>query len=213
MAAKIIVVCAVALFAQAAFAQYSIGSGSYVSGNSVVDNDIIIGGGSGYGLGNGLALGTSGLALGSGSGYALGGGSAGVALGSGLGYSSGLGLSNGLGLSSGLGLSNGLGFSNNLGTIGVSAPSFGVGGLSTLNVAGSPLAITAISPIGPSGLAVASENVIEGVLTVTGQLPFLSAVAFEGALPTAGSGVATCGCGSGQVGIVSEGFGRPQIYY
>ncbi|XP_028171184.1 chorion class CB protein M5H4-like [Ostrinia furnacalis] len=80
-------------------------------------------------------------------------------------------------------------------------------------VSGGPLAVTAISPIGPSGLAVASENAIEGNLLVTGQLPFLSAVAFEGALPTAGSGVATCGCGSGQVGIVSEGFGRPSIYY
>ncbi|CAG9784773.1 unnamed protein product [Diatraea saccharalis] len=79
-----------------------------------------------------------------------------------------------------------------------------VGGLSGLDVVASgPIVVTSISPIGPSGLAVASENVIEGILNVSGQLPYLSAVAFEGTLPTSGSGVATCGCGSGNVGIIA----------
>ncbi|RVE44740.1 hypothetical protein evm_010592 [Chilo suppressalis] len=91
-----------------------------------------------------------------------------------------------------------------LGSAGVANTGLSVGGL---NFASSgPLVVTTISPIGPSGLAVASENVIEGALLVSGSLPFLSAVSFEGALPTAGSGVATCGCGNGAVGIISEGF-------
>ncbi|KAL0809587.1 hypothetical protein ABMA28_011120 [Loxostege sticticalis] len=205
----VFVLCAQALLIQVAFGK--------ATGNSYVNNDIYISGGtsassaskalaelglpkasnavaelnlggSGYGLGGaGLSLGGSGYSLG---GSSLGLGSSGYSMVSGLGYgSAGLGLAAG---SIGSGLING-------------------GGLNV--VSGGPLLVTSISPIGPSGLAVASENVIEGVLTVTGQLPFLSAVAFEGALPTAGSGVATCGCGSGQVGIVSEGFGRPQVYY
>ncbi|KAL0859068.1 hypothetical protein ABMA27_010915 [Loxostege sticticalis] len=203
VAKTIFVLCAQALLIQVAFGK--------ATGNSYVNNDIYISGGTSassaskalaeLGLpkasnavaelnlgGSGYGLGGAGLSLG-GSGYSLGGsslglGSSGYSLGSGLGYGSAGSI--------GSGLING-------------------GGLNV--VSGGPLLVTSISPIGPSGLAVASENVIEGVLTATGQLPFLSAVAFEGALPTAGSGVATCGCGNGQVGIVSEGFGRPQIYY
>ncbi|CAG9794207.1 unnamed protein product [Diatraea saccharalis] len=84
---------------------------------------------------------------------------------------------------------------------GLNGVALNVGGL---NVGSSgPLVVTSISPIGPSGLVVASENVIEGTLLVSGSLPFLSAVAFEGGLPTAGNGVATCGCGNGAVGIIN----------
>ncbi|KAL0859060.1 hypothetical protein ABMA27_010907 [Loxostege sticticalis] len=204
MVSKLLFFCASALLVQAAFGQY-IAPGSYVTGNSVVDNDIYIGGG--YGA-----------SLASGSGYASGAGFA-----SGAGYASGFGLVGGSGLASGVGLAGaGLASGYGLGasSIGISVKcgfiSIGVGSGVVVGgangVAISPLLVTSISPIGPSGLAVASENVIEGVLTVTGQLPFLSAVAFEGALPTAGSGVATCGCGNGEVGIVSEGFGRPILY-
>ncbi|KAL4719968.1 hypothetical protein ACJJTC_018213 [Scirpophaga incertulas] len=64
-----------------------------------------------------------------------------------------------------------------------------------------PLIVTSVSPIAPTGLAVTSENVLEGLLQVEGILPFASAVAFEGALDTAGSGAASCGCGSGSIGI------------
>ncbi|KAL0809579.1 hypothetical protein ABMA28_011112 [Loxostege sticticalis] len=196
MVSKVVFFCASALLVQAAFGQY-IAPGSYVTGNSVVDNDIYIGGGYGAGLASG-----SGFA--SGAGFASGGG-----------YASGLGLVGGSGLASGVGLAGaGLasGYGLGAGSIGVSGVGSGVVVGGGNGVAISPLLVTSISPIGPSGLAVASENVIEGVLTVTGQLPFLSAVAFEGALPTAGSGVATCGCGNGEVGIVSEGFGRPVLY-
>ncbi|RVE42351.1 hypothetical protein evm_012972 [Chilo suppressalis] len=133
-------------------------------------------------------------------------------------------LGNGGLINSNLGLANtgvssiGLG---NAGVIGAGLSGVGVigGGVSTgvatgpvLNIgslsfgSSGPLVVTTISPIGPSGLAVASENVIDGTLLVSGSLPFLSAVSFEGGLPTAGSGVATCGCGNGAVGIISEGF-------
>ncbi|RVE55264.1 hypothetical protein evm_000162 [Chilo suppressalis] len=107
----------------------------------------------------------------------------------------------------GLGLANaGLSAIGNAGVVTGSVANTGtvIGGLTGLDVVSSgPLVVTSISPIGPSGIAVASENVIEGVLNVSGQLPYLSAVSFEGVLPTAGSGVATCGCGSGSIGIIN----------
>ncbi|RVE42349.1 hypothetical protein evm_012970 [Chilo suppressalis] len=116
------------------------------------------------------------------------------------------GLSNVGLIGAGLGGVGVIGGGTTVGTVGagLNGVAFNVGGL---NVGSSgPLAVTTISPIGPSGLAVASENLIDGTLLVSGSLPFLSAVSFEGALPTAGSGVATCGCGNGTVGIISDGF-------
>ncbi|KAL4706457.1 hypothetical protein ACJJTC_003029 [Scirpophaga incertulas] len=65
-----------------------------------------------------------------------------------------------------------------------------------------PLIVTSISPIAPTGLSVTSENKLESILEVTGILPFASAVAFEGELATAGSGAASCGCGSDTIGII-----------
>ncbi|CAG9794195.1 unnamed protein product [Diatraea saccharalis] len=113
------------------------------------------------------------------------------------GYGSGIGLI-GTGLGSGVGLVGG-----NAGVVnaGLNGVTFNLNGLTVGS--SSPLIVTNISPIGPSGLAVASENVIDGTLLVSGSLPFLSAVAFEGTLPTAGSGIATCGCGNGAVGIIN----------
>ncbi|KAL4706454.1 hypothetical protein ACJJTC_003026 [Scirpophaga incertulas] len=64
-----------------------------------------------------------------------------------------------------------------------------------------PILITSVSPIAPTGLSVTSENKLESLLEVTGILPFASAVAFEGELETAGSGAASCGCGSDIIGI------------
>lgn len=139
-------------------------------------------------------------------------------------------LNNGFGLFNNLELATpgynsvgiGLGNSALLGAgygLGVVGPAYGAGlvgypdliGYPNLGAIGTsgPLAVSTISPIGPSGLAVASENEIAGTVLASGTLPFLSAVAFEGALPTAGSGVATCGCGNGAVGILSEGFPGP----
>ncbi|RVE48848.1 hypothetical protein evm_006498 [Chilo suppressalis] len=114
-----------------------------------------------------------------------------------------LGLGNAGIIGAGLGGVGVVGGGSTVGTTGagLNGVAFNVGGL---NVGSSgPLVVTTISPIGPSGLAVASENVIDGALLVSGSLPFLSAVSFEGVLPTAGSGVATCGCGNGAVGIIS----------
>ncbi|XP_053621420.1 uncharacterized protein LOC128681502 [Plodia interpunctella] len=91
-------------------------------------------------------------------------------------------------------------------------------GISASN--GGVFSVTSVSPIVPSGLSVFSDNLlIEGPLTVTGQLPFLSAVAVEGALPSSGQGVAGCGCGDGNIGIVNElnnaglygGLGKPGL--
>ncbi|XP_028171177.1 chorion class B protein M2410-like [Ostrinia furnacalis] len=166
--------------AQALLIQASIAQSiSRLSGNSLVDNIVIGSAAPSYGT---INLGGSGLA----SGF----GSSSLYSGSLLGSS---GLSSGI---VGSGLANS---GSNL---------INVGGSGLTVASGGPLIVTAISPIGPSGLAVATENAIEGILTVNGQLPYLSAVAFEGGLPTTGSGVATCGCGSGTVGITSEGFAR-----
>ncbi|KAJ8707167.1 hypothetical protein PYW08_011301 [Mythimna loreyi] len=65
--------------------------------------------------------------------------------------------------------------------------------------------VQSISPISPTGITVFSENAIEGALAVNGELPFLSVVTVDGALPSAGAGGINYGCGSGAVGILSEG--------
>ncbi|KAJ8707222.1 hypothetical protein PYW08_011356 [Mythimna loreyi] len=67
--------------------------------------------------------------------------------------------------------------------------------------------VQSVSPIAPTGITVFSENAIEGALAVNGELPFLSVVTVEGALPSAGAGGINYGCGSGAVGITSEGVG------
>lgn len=77
---------------------------------------------------------------------------------------------------------------------------------STAPTSGSGFAVTSISPIAPTGITLVSENAIEGPLSVIGELPFLGAIALEGALPTAGAGGINYGCGNGAVGIVSEGI-------
>ncbi|KAG6447193.1 hypothetical protein O3G_MSEX004812 [Manduca sexta] len=79
------------------------------------------------------------------------------------------------------------------------APGFGAG-----YGYGGPLPIAAGSPMPPAGLSIVSENVIEGVVSVAGQLPFLSAISMAGEFPTAGSGAVSYGCGDGGLGIVAE---------
>ncbi|XP_031770338.2 putative uncharacterized protein DDB_G0286901 [Galleria mellonella] len=67
------------------------------------------------------------------------------------------------------------------------------------------LSVTSTSPSVPTGLSVYSDNlIIEGPVTVTGTLPFLSTVALEGSVPTNGYGIASCACGDGNVGIANE---------
>ncbi|KAH9645983.1 hypothetical protein HF086_014188 [Spodoptera exigua] len=82
---------------------------------------------------------------------------------------------------------------------------YGLSGNSFVPSNGGGFAVSSFSPIAPTGITVISENAIEGALAVNGELPFLGAVAVEGALPSAGAGGINYGCGSGAVGIVSEG--------
>ncbi|XP_041987975.1 chorion class CB protein PC404-like [Aricia agestis] len=71
---------------------------------------------------------------------------------------------------------------------------------------GPGLRVSSTSPISPSGMTVESENIVmEGPLSVSGQLPFLGVVSMEGPLPAAGLGSVAYNCGSGNVGIVTEG--------
>ncbi|XP_053621326.1 chorion class B protein PC10-like [Plodia interpunctella] len=177
-------ILAQAVLIQAAFAQWV--------GNSVVDNNVVVNNGAG-GLGGG-ALGVTGsnngLGLGlAGNGLGLANGLAGVGVvGAGLGANLG-----------GLALNNELGLG--LGNVVVGGPGFV--DLAALS-AGGVLPITSVGPVVPAGLNVLSDNAIEGVVLVNGQLPFLSAAAFEGALATAGSGASSCGCGNGDIGVVSQ---------
>ncbi|XP_068622199.1 chorion class B protein PC10-like [Battus philenor] len=69
---------------------------------------------------------------------------------------------------------------------------------------GGGFAVSSASPIPPVGLSVLSENEIGGILAVGGELPFLGTVGLEGALPTAGAGAVSYGCGDGAVGMISE---------
>ncbi|XP_068622205.1 chorion class B protein PC10-like [Battus philenor] len=69
---------------------------------------------------------------------------------------------------------------------------------------GGGFTVSSASPIPPDGLSVLSENEIGGILAVGGEVPFLGTVGLEGALPTAGAGAVSYGCGDGAVGMISE---------
>ncbi|CAG9573432.1 unnamed protein product [Danaus chrysippus] len=71
---------------------------------------------------------------------------------------------------------------------------------------GGGLNVQAVSPVAPGSISIISENQIQGPLEVSGTLPFLSAVAFEGSLPTRGSGEVLYQCGNGRVGILEENY-------
>ncbi|CAH2249563.1 chorion class B protein PC10-like [Pararge aegeria] len=78
---------------------------------------------------------------------------------------------------------------------------------------GGGFTIKSASPIAVTGISMTSENAYEGPLSVAGAVPFLAAVALEGALPTAGSGAITYGCGSGNVAMLSEGINAGPFGY
>ncbi|XP_022115631.2 chorion class CB protein M5H4-like [Pieris rapae] len=84
--------------------------------------------------------------------------------------------------------------------------------ITSLSTSGCGLNTRSSSPIAPGGLSITSENVIEGPVSVYGQLPFLSAVSFEGSMPTHGYGSVSYGCGNGNVGILSETSGLESAY-
>ncbi|XP_048002367.1 chorion class B protein M3A5-like [Leguminivora glycinivorella] len=61
---------------------------------------------------------------------------------------------------------------------------------------GGALNIQAIGPIAPSGIAVATELGLSGDLELSGALPYLSAVEFQGQFDTSGSAPVAYGCGN-----------------
>ncbi|XP_063631616.1 chorion class CB protein M5H4-like isoform X3 [Cydia splendana] len=72
---------------------------------------------------------------------------------------------------------------------------------------GGALAITSIGPVTPSGIAVATDLGLAGDLVLSGELPYLSAVAFEGKFDTSGAVPVAYGCGD-CVAITQE-LGNP----
>ncbi|CAG4957844.1 unnamed protein product [Parnassius apollo] len=70
---------------------------------------------------------------------------------------------------------------------------------------GGGFAVTSASPIAPNGVTIVSDNlVVEGSLSVCGQLPILATAAMEGPITAAGQGAVEYGCGDGEVTIISE---------
>ncbi|XP_048002386.1 chorion class CB protein M5H4-like [Leguminivora glycinivorella] len=57
------------------------------------------------------------------------------------------------------------------------------------------MAITSLGPIAPSGIAVATELGLAGDLELSGELPYLSAVEFQGQFDTSGAAGVAYGCG------------------
>ncbi|KAI8441364.1 hypothetical protein MSG28_014981 [Choristoneura fumiferana] len=78
------------------------------------------------------------------------------------------------------------------------------GGSSSVSNNGGSLIVTSVGPVVPSGISVASALDLYGELAVSGGLPFLSAVAFDGQFPTSGSGSVSYGCGDGTIAITQE---------
>ncbi|XP_061726427.1 chorion class CB protein M5H4-like [Cydia pomonella] len=60
---------------------------------------------------------------------------------------------------------------------------------------GGALVISSIGPIAPSGIAVATELGLAGDLELSGELPYLSAVEFQGQFATSGAVPVAYGCG------------------
>ncbi|XP_026755632.2 chorion class B protein Ld10-like [Galleria mellonella] len=200
MAAKtIFVMCAHALLLQSVLGQINYGG---VNSNVVTESTVAVSSSTAAGVGNAGA----GLAgIGWNNAAPLGSGLAGIGLnnaellGSGL---AGIGLNNAGLLNSGVALGNAALIGNTV------APVIGPDYLSPASFStGGTFPITSFSSIVPNGITVVSENTIEGPIAVFGQLPFLSAVAFEGTLPSEGASTAACGCGSaGNIGIISESY-------
>ncbi|XP_072938883.1 uncharacterized protein [Epargyreus clarus] len=85
------------------------------------------------------------------------------------------------------------------------AESLGLLGAASAGPAGGPLLLQNY-PMPTTGLSIVSDDlIIDGLVSVSGRLPFLGTVALEGVLPTAGQGSVMYGCGNGEVGIVGEG--------
>ncbi|XP_061726203.1 chorion class B protein PC10-like [Cydia pomonella] len=68
---------------------------------------------------------------------------------------------------------------------------------------GGSLAVSSVGPISPSGIAVATDLGLAGDVVLSGELPYLSAVAFEGQFATSGAVPVAYGCGD-YVGITEQ---------
>ncbi|XP_048002364.1 chorion class CB protein M5H4-like [Leguminivora glycinivorella] len=73
---------------------------------------------------------------------------------------------------------------------------------------GGDLLVTSIGPISPSGIAVATELDLAGDLELSGELPYLSAVAFDGSFDTRGSAAVSYGCGCGDNIAITKVIGN-----
>ncbi|XP_026755535.1 chorion class CB protein PC404-like [Galleria mellonella] len=204
MSVKTIVLCAQIFVIQSVLGNPILNRNlpSAISGASVVESTVAV---SNNAIG-GIGLANTGLI-----GTGLGLTNAGL-------IGSGIGLPNAGLIGTGVGLANtgivgtglaGVGLANPalIGNAILPAPATGFLDFATITKRDN-LPIFSYSPIAPTGLTVVSENIIEGPMVIAGQLPFLSAVAFEGALPSEGAGAAGCGCGiSGNIGILHENYG------
>ncbi|KAJ8707189.1 hypothetical protein PYW08_011323 [Mythimna loreyi] len=79
----------------------------------------------------------------------------------------------------------------------------GLAALEIMPTSGGGFPVSSFSAIAPSGLSIASENSFEGALSVAGELPFVSAVALDAVLPSAGAGAVSYSCGKGATAIKS----------
>lgn len=69
------------------------------------------------------------------------------------------------------------------------------------SVSGGPFIVNCYGPIAPTGISVNAYSDLIGDLAVSGVLPFLSAVAFDGAFQNAGKATVSYGCGDGNIAI------------
>ncbi|KAJ8707182.1 hypothetical protein PYW08_011316 [Mythimna loreyi] len=93
----------------------------------------------------------------------------------------------------------------------------GLAALEIIPTSGGGLPVSSFSAIAPSGLSVTSENAFEGALSMSGELPFVSAVALDAVLPSAGAGAVSYSCGNGVTAIESiapsaAAYGAPGAY-
>ncbi|XP_061726815.1 chorion class CB protein M5H4-like [Cydia pomonella] len=88
-----------------------------------------------------------------------------------------------------------------------SSYSSGSGQSIVISNSGGELLISALGPIAPSGIAVATELGLAGDLELSGELPYLSAVEFQGQFDTSGSAQVSYGCGDSVA--ITQVLGNP----
>ncbi|KAI8441369.1 hypothetical protein MSG28_014986 [Choristoneura fumiferana] len=74
-------------------------------------------------------------------------------------------------------------------------------GVNAGSCSGGSFIVNSYGPVAPSGISVSAYSDLIGDLAVSGQLPFLSAVAFDGAFQNTGKASVAYGCGDGNIAI------------